>query len=85
MASSSNSFISSEYPILDDTSEEKLAAQQDSEQMFWSAVNNRVQSIHLDNCKPGEDESFFVADLGEVYRRDVNWKKHLGSIAAFYG
>jgi ornithine decarboxylase len=33
----------------------------------------------------GEEDAFFVADLGEVYRQHLRWKKNLGRVKPHYG
>ena len=32
-----------------------------------------------------EEQSFFMADLGEVYRQHRRWEKSLGKVKPFYG
>lgn len=48
-------------------------------------MHKRIQSVDCANCAPGEDDAFFVADLGEVYRLHAEWKRRLGRVTPFYG
>ncbi|KAI9841216.1 MAG: Ornithine decarboxylase [Sclerophora amabilis] len=55
-----------------------------SKQTMSHALQKRVESIDLEQCRPGEDDAFFVADLGEVYRQHLRWKKNLKRVKPFY-
>ena len=68
--------------ILDTGTNDKF---EDPKEVILTTIKNRTRSIHLDTCKPGEEDSFFVADLGEVYRQHVKWKILLGRVIPFYG
>jgi ornithine decarboxylase len=48
------------------------------------ALRNRIESINTDHCEPGDEDAFFVADLGEVYRQYIRWKLHLPRVKPFY-
>lgn len=56
-----------------------------SKQLIGNALKERVQSIDHDDCEPGEEDTFFVADLGEVYRQHMRWKLNLPRVKPFYG
>jgi ornithine decarboxylase len=56
-----------------------------SKQLIGHALKERVQNIDHDTCEAGEEDTFFVADLGEVYRQHMRWKKHLPRVKPFYG
>lgn len=49
-----------------------------------TTMHKRIQSVDCANCAPGEDDAFFVADLGEVYRLHAEWKRRLGRVTPFY-
>lgn len=48
------------------------------------ALIEQVDKIDHDVCDAGEEDSFFVADLGQVYRSFQMWKQHLGRVQPFY-
>jgi ornithine decarboxylase len=54
-------------------------------QLIGNALKERVQSIDHDICEPGDEDTFFVADLGEVYRQHMRWKLNLPRVKPFYG
>ena len=54
-------------------------------QMIGEALLKRAGAINHEVCEPGEEDTFFVADLGDVYRQYVRWKKNLPRIKPFYG
>lgn len=60
----------------------KLAA---SKQLIGDALRDRVENIDSEFCEPGEEDTFFVADLGEVYRQHLRWKLNLPRVKPFYG
>ncbi len=53
--------------------------------LIGNALRKRVESIDHDVCEPGDEDSFFVADLGEVYRQHMRWKLNLPRVKPFYG
>ncbi|PHH61785.1 hypothetical protein CDD81_7949 [Ophiocordyceps australis] len=56
----------------------------DAQQLIGEALHQRVTRINHDDCEPGDEDTFFVADLGEVYRQQLRWKKNLPRIKPFY-
>lgn len=52
----------------------------DSRRVVGEALLAQVNLIDHDVCDAGEEDSFFVADLGEVYRSVVLWKQHLPNV-----
>ncbi|KAK7206218.1 pyridoxal-dependent decarboxylase [Myxozyma melibiosi] len=48
------------------------------------AFRNRVGRVDTDSCDAGGEDSFFVADIGEVYRQHVRWKQNLPRVEPFY-
>lgn len=48
-------------------------------------LRKHIAKIDVDNCQPGEEDAFYVADLGEVYRQHLRWKMNLGRVKPFYG
>ena len=53
--------------------------------MVQSALHHKINTIDVDTCLPGEEDAFYVADLGEVYRQHLRWKINLGSVKPYYG
>lgn len=56
-----------------------------AKQLIGDALKNKVAGIDHDLCDPGDEDTFFVADLGEVYRQHMRWKKNLPRVKPFYG
>jgi ornithine decarboxylase len=56
-----------------------------SKQLIGEALKCRVETIDPDACEVGEEDAFFVADLGEVYRQHLRWKKNLARVKPHYG
>lgn len=52
--------------------------------MIQESLEAKVGEINDDTCEPGDENSFFVCDLGEVKRLYSNWKKHLPNITPHY-
>lgn len=56
-----------------------------SKHAVLDVLKKQVTNINLDSCQPGEEDAFFVADLGEVYRQHLRWKMNLARVKPFYG
>ena len=56
-----------------------------STQLIGAALKSRVEAIDHDLCDVGDEDTFFVADLGEVYRQHLRWKKNLARVKPHYG
>lgn len=54
-------------------------------QLIFQALKQRIETIDQDICEPGEEDTFFVADLGDVYRQHMRWKKNLQRVKPHYG
>ena len=48
-------------------------------------LKEHIARIDVDTCEPGEEDAFYVADLGEFYRQHLRWKMNLGRVKPFYG
>jgi ornithine decarboxylase len=55
------------------------------EGLVMSALKRRIEKINVDTCKPGEEDAFYVADLGEIYRQHKRWKMYLNRVKPHYG
>ncbi|KAK5016459.1 Ornithine decarboxylase, partial [Cryomyces antarcticus] len=47
-------------------------------------LESRVAAIDQDTCEAGDEDAFFVADMGEVYRQHMRWKKNLQRVKPHY-
>lgn len=53
--------------------------------IIGAALKEKVEDIDYEACEPGDEDTFFVADLGEVYRQHMRWKLNLPRVKPFYG
>jgi len=56
-----------------------------AKQMIGHALQEHVQDIDEDTCEAGDEDAFFVADMGDVYRQHLRWKKNLKRVKPHYG
>jgi ornithine decarboxylase len=56
-----------------------------SKELIGKALKDRVENVNGDVCEAGEEDAFFVADLGEVYRQHMRWKMNLARVTPHYG
>ena len=54
-------------------------------QEVGETLRKRIDSVHHDHCGPGDEDAFFVADMGEIYRQHLRWKMNLKRVKPFYG
>ncbi|KAL9618352.1 MAG: hypothetical protein Q9160_006934 [Pyrenula sp. 1 TL-2023] len=47
-------------------------------------LKKQIGRVNLDTCEPGEEDAFYVADMGAVYRQHVRWKLNLPRVKPFY-
>ncbi|GAB7359463.1 hypothetical protein MBLNU230_g6110t1 [Neophaeotheca triangularis] len=55
-----------------------------AKEMIGAALQKKIEGVDPDDCEPGEEDAFFVADLGDVYRQHMRWKKHLRRVQPHY-
>ncbi|KAK1756924.1 ornithine decarboxylase [Echria macrotheca] len=60
------------------------AVGQSPKQVIGEALRQRVENIDHESCDPGEEDTFYIADLGEVYRQHLRWKRNLPRVKPFY-
>lgn len=48
-------------------------------------LKEHIALVNTDTCEPNEEDAFYVADLGEVYRQHLRWKMNLTRVKPFYG
>ena len=56
----------------------------DCKRLIQESLNERIKDVNQDTCGPGEEDTFFVADLGEVYRQHLRWKNNLRRVKPHY-
>lgn len=56
-----------------------------SKTLIQKVLKEQIARIDVDTCEPGEEDAFYVADLGEVYRQHLRWKLNLSRVKPFYG
>ncbi|KAK6366147.1 Ornithine decarboxylase [Lithohypha guttulata] len=52
--------------------------------MIKKVLHEQIARIDTDTCDPDEENAFYVADLGEVYRQHIRWKSNLPRVKPFY-
>lgn len=55
-----------------------------SKKLIGEALATHISNIDHEVCEAGEEDSFFVVDLGEVYRSYMKWKETLPNVHAYY-
>lgn len=53
--------------------------------LVLQVMKDKIAEIDVNTCEPGEEDAFYVADLGEVYRQHLRWKVNLSRVKPFYG
>ena len=56
-----------------------------SRALVQKVLKEHIAHIDVDTCEPGEEDAFYVADMGEVYRQHLRWKMNLARVKPFYG
>lgn len=56
-----------------------------SNRLVIDALRTHISGIDTDTCEAGEEDSFFVADLDDVYRQHLRWKLNLKRVTPYYG
>ena len=56
-----------------------------SKAIVGDALKERIETIDHDDCEVGDEDAFFVADMGEVYRQHLRWKLNLARVKPHYG
>lgn len=55
-----------------------------SKELIGKALCDQISKIDHESCNAGDEDSFFVCDLGEVYRSFKLWKHHLPMVHPHY-
>lgn len=56
-----------------------------SKALVLKVLKEQIARIDVDTCEPGEEDAFYVADMGEIFRQHLRWKMNLGRVKPFYG
>ncbi|KAJ5273448.1 hypothetical protein N7478_008573 [Penicillium angulare] len=64
----------------DELFQSRLAAKD----LVLDVLKKRAVEVDVDHCAAGEEDAFYVADMGEVYRQHMRWKMNLGRVKPFY-
>ena len=56
-----------------------------AKQMVYSIMSGHVAGFDPDNCRVGDGDAFIVADMGDIYRKHMDWKTHLARVKPHYG
>jgi len=54
-------------------------------ELVRETFRQRVESVDTDVCFAGDEDAFFVADMGHVYRQHMRWKTNLKRVKPHYG
>lgn len=55
-----------------------------NERVIRDALVNHIEHIDHEICEAGDEDSFFVADLGQIYRSARLWQETLPNVHAHY-
>lgn len=55
------------------------------DQLSTFVIQARLALLNNDSGRVEDDEPFFVADLGQVYRQHQRWTRNLPTVHPFYG
>ncbi|KAJ6015555.1 hypothetical protein N7540_010146 [Penicillium herquei] len=64
--------------------EELLQSRLAAKDLVLEVLKKRAAEVDVDRCGPGEEDAFYVADMGEVYRQHLRWKMNLSRVKPFY-
>lgn len=54
-------------------------------ELVHHTLRERIKGIDPNTCEAGEEDTFFVGDMGEVYRQHLRWKMNLKRVKPHYG
>jgi ornithine decarboxylase len=78
-------FLKSQHNGLFEHQSQQHGGRPSPKQLIGNALRQRVENVDHEFCEPGDEDTFFVADLGEVYRQHLRWKLSLPRVKPFYG
>lgn len=63
----------------------KLASAISPDELATFVIQARLALLDDESGRVEDDEPFFVADLGQVYRQHQRWTRNLPAVQPFYG
>lgn len=72
------------FAVLNHGGDDLLQSRLTAKDLVLQILKKRAAEVDVDNCSPGEEDAFYVADMGEVYRQHMRWKMNLGRVKPFY-
>ncbi|KAK5112904.1 hypothetical protein LTR62_003726 [Meristemomyces frigidus] len=66
------------------TQRELLPPAKVAKEMIGAALQKHIGAVNPSECEPGDEDAFFVADIGEVYRQHMRWKNNLPRVTPHY-
>ncbi|KAJ5170447.1 Ornithine decarboxylase [Penicillium coprophilum] len=55
-----------------------------AKELVLDVLKKRAAEVDVEHCGAGDEDAFYVADMGEVYRQHMRWKMNLGRVKPFY-
>ncbi|EMC91106.1 hypothetical protein BAUCODRAFT_127023 [Baudoinia panamericana UAMH 10762] len=55
-----------------------------AKEVVAAALHKHIRAVDPHACEAGEEDAFFVADMGDVYRQHMRWKKNLTRVTPHY-
>lgn len=72
-------------PLGNHGGDESLQSRLTAKDLVREILKKRAAEVDVDQCGAGEEDAFYVADMGEIYRQHLRWKMQLGRVKPFYG
>lgn len=89
MAPSATEYLNISYENLIILKQKRITLQNNGAEygkiLVQNALKEHVAAIDPATCEPGDEDAFFVADMGEVYRQHLRWKLNLPRVKPHYG
>ncbi|CAI7672526.1 unnamed protein product [Penicillium manginii] len=79
-----NDFRRDHSALVNHGGDDVLQSQLTAKDLVLQILKKRAAEVDVDNCGPGEEDAFYVADMGEVYRQHMRWKMNLSRVKPFY-
>ncbi|ODM24215.1 Ornithine decarboxylase [Aspergillus cristatus] len=71
-------------PLGNHGGDESLQSRLTAKDLVLDVLKKRAAEVDVDRCGAGEEDAFYVADMGEIYRQHLRWKMQLGRVKPFY-
>ncbi|KAJ6161391.1 Ornithine decarboxylase [Penicillium chermesinum] len=70
--------------LITDRGDDLLQSRLTAKDKVLDVLKKRAAEVNTDNCGAGEEDPFYVADMGEVYRQHMRWKMNLSRVKPFF-